>query len=259
MCLILLAWDAHPDYRLIVAANRDEFYARPTAPAAWWPELPGVLAGRDLEGGGTWLGVDRKGRWAALTNFRDPADRRESARSRGLLVRDYLAGEAAPIAYLEGVAATAGDYRPFNLLVGTDDSLAWYGSRGGPGRPLVPGLYGLSNALLDTDWPKVSDGKRDLAALLARPGAVDPEALFALLADGAIAPDDRLPATGVSLEWERRLSARFIRSPDYGTRSSTLLLVGRDGSRQLIERSFPAGGVVRHDFSAASGAPPSGP
>ncbi len=256
MCLILFAWDCHPDYSLILAANRDEFYARPTAPADWWPELPGVLAGRDLQGGGTWLGVDRRGRWAALTNFRDPADRLGHPRSRGLLVRDFLAGDAGPLVYLETVAAAPDAYRPFNLLAGDARCAAWFGSRKGVVESLTPGLHGLSNALLDTPWPKLAEGQAALAELLARPGSPDPEDLFALLADPAIAPDEHLPATGVPQEWERLLSARFIHAPGYGTRCSTLLLFHRDGSIRLVERTFDDGGPLIPDRHFAFTVPP---
>ena len=258
MCLILLAWDFHPSYRLVLAANRDEFHARPTAPAAWWDQPPGVLAGRDLAAGGTWLGVDRCGRWAAVTNyrdFRDPASQRAEARSRGGLVRDYLASEEPPRPWVAAMAAAAGAYRPFNLLTGDPERVIWFGSRDGEIRELEPGIHGLSNARLDTPWPKVSGGKSELATLL-RADAPDPEAFFALLADRRPAPADCLPETGVGPELERLLSARFILSPDYGTRCSTLLLLARDGRVDFEERRFAADGsclgVVREAFQTPS-------
>lgn len=244
MCLILLAWNRHPAYRLILAANRDEYHARPTAPAAWWQQPPGILAGRDLAGGGTWCGIDRRGRWAAVTNFRDfrdPAMGRQNAPSRGLLVRDFLASGAGVERGLTAIAVQARNYRPFNLLAGDRQDLAYFGSREGRIRLLPPGIYGLSNALLDTSWPKVAGGKAALAGLL-REGRVTSAALFALLADRTPAPEADLPDTGVGLERERLLSSRFICSEQYGTRSSTLLLAGKDGRVEFHERRFAADG-----------------
>ncbi len=259
MCLILLAWNRHPEYCLIMAANRDEFHARPTAPAAWWPEPIGILAGRDLVGGGTWCGVDRRGRWAAVTNFRDfrdPAMGREGAFSRGLLVRDFLAAGAEAGSGLTAATVQAQDYRPFNLLAGDRESVAYFGSREGWVRMLPPGVYGLSNALLDTPWPKVVGGKAALAQIV-REGQVTSTELFALLADRAPAPDSELPDTGVGPERERLLSSRFICSAEYGTRCSTLLLVRVDGEVVFHERRFAADGScqgeVREVFRARSG------
>lgn len=237
MCLVLLAWRAHPDYPLVVAANRDEFFARPTAPAAWWQDVPAVLAGRDLQGGGTWMGVSRNGRFAALTNFRDPASFSGDKASRGELVAAYLRGDDAPGAYLQSVAPRLADYNPFNLLVADRDSLWYLGSReNAPPRALAPGVYGLSNHLLDTPWPKVQRAKSALAkALDALPRRAP---LFDLLRDRSPVPDAQLPRTGVSLDWERLLSAAFVHSPDYGTRSGTVLLVDRHGEALLEEISF---------------------
>jgi len=244
MCLILLAWNHHPAYRLILAANRDEVHARPSAPAAWWEQPPGILAGRDLAGGGTWCGIDRRGRWAAVTNFRDfrdPATRRENAPSRGLLVSDFLASGTRPESGLTALTTQAGDYRPFNLLAGDRQEIAYFGSREGRVRRLPPGLYGLSNALLDTPWPKVTSAKAALACLL-RQEQVASEELFALLADRTPAPDVDLPDTGLGLPRERLLSSRFICSEAYGTRCSTLLLIRKDGRVEFRERRFGADG-----------------
>jgi uncharacterized protein with NRDE domain len=238
MCLILFAWQHHPDYRLVLAANRDEFYARPTAPADFWDEAPQVLAGRDLVGGGTWLGVTRGGRFAAVANVRDPSDRRAGTPSRGLLPLGFLRGSQPPAAFLAKVARKSGGYRGFNLLAGDRHTLAWYSNREGAVRGLPPGLYGLSNAALDTPWPKVRRGKAALAGLLSRGGPLDPEALFALLADRTRPPDGELPDTGVGLAWERTLAPAFIVGPDYGTRAATVLLVGRDGMVTFTERRF---------------------
>lgn len=225
MCLILVAWQAHPDYPLVVAANRDEFFARPTAPAAFWPEQPGLLAGRDLEAGGTWLGITKNGRFAALTNFRDPARQRSNAPSRGQLVAGFLASDAAIDAWLDGLSPA--DYNGFNLLLGDatgDGRLVAFSNITMERHELAPGVYGLSNALLDTPWPKVGSGKTALAAALA--ALPDESPLSRLLKDDTIHPDTALPATGVPLEWERLLSAAFIRGSGYGTRCSTIVKVG---------------------------------
>ena len=239
MCLILLAWRVHPDYPLVVAANRDEFFVRPSAPAAFWPEAPQLLAGRDLEAGGTWLGISRGQRFAALTNYRDGSQPVAAARSRGALVADFLAGNDPPAAYLAQTAAAGAAYNGFNLFVGDHESLGYYSNRGdGQPRWLKPGLYGLSNHLLDTPWPKLTSAKAAFAAaLLALPAQ---ELFLDLLADQEIVPDTHLPETGVPLAWERILSAVFVCSENYGTRASTLLTIDRDGRTTLLERSFDA-------------------
>lgn len=247
MCLILFAWNCHPEYRLVLAANRDEFHRRPTAPATWWTDPPGILAGRDLVGGGTWCGIDRRGRWAAVTNFRDFRDRdrhRSDAPSRGLLVRDFLSSGREPSAWVQTLAPVARHYHAFNLLAGNRDQIAWCGSRGGAAMVLTPGIHGLSNALLDTPWPKVNSGKAALAELVQE-NRVTPESLFTLLADRTPAADADLPDTGVGLAWERLLSSRFICSSDYGTRASTLVLITVSGAVEFFERSFNAGGVCQ--------------
>lgn len=236
MCLILLAWQAHPDYPLVVAANRDEFFSRRTAAADYWDDAPDVLAGRDLEAGGTWLGFARNGRFAALTNYRDPARNNQGAPSRGELVSRFLTGSQSPAGYLAELESSAARYNGFNLVFGDSNGL-WYFSNCGEGeKQLAPGVYGLSNHLLDTPWPKVAHGKSALHdALGALP---DEKPLFALLRDDRIAPDDALPRTGVSLEWERLLSAAFVRSPAYGTRSATVLLKDASGNVRFIEQGF---------------------
>lgn len=226
MCTLLFAVGVHPRYPLVLAANRDEFYARETAPAGWWREAPQLFAGRDLQAGGTWCGVTRAGRWAALTNVRDPADVRAGVVSRGALVADYLRGGAGPGEY---VAAIAGErYAGFNLVCGDRDGVWYMNNKTGERRRLGPGLYGLSNAALDTPWPKVVRGKAGLAGLLAGEG-MSPSAIAAMLADTTPAADAELPDTGVGLELERALSPLCIAMPGYGTRVSTALLVGADG------------------------------
>jgi uncharacterized protein with NRDE domain len=253
MCLILFAHRAHPRYRLVVAANRDEWFGRPTAPAAFWSDVPAVLAGRDLAANGTWLGVTRAGRFAALTNFRDPARNRPDAPSRGALVRAFLASEVDPGAYLCALQGEADRYNGFSLLVGDRAALHYFSNRDGAVRALPPGIYGLANELLDAPWPKVRTGKARLAACLD--GEVDADALLEMLDDTQAAPDGELPRTGVTLEWERQLSPLRIRAADYGTRSSTVLLVAHDGEVAFLERSFDASGaasgVVRERFRLA--------
>jgi uncharacterized protein with NRDE domain len=252
VCLVLFAHRAHPQYRLVVAANRDEWFGRPTAPAAFWADAPGVLAGRDLQAQGTWLGVTRDGRFAALTNFRDPARNRPDAPSRGALVSDYLSAGISPGAHLDAVRAVAARYNGFSLLAGDHASMRYFSNREDEVRELGRGVYGLANDVLDAPWPKVRVGKARLAAQLA--GAVSAAALLALLDDTQTAPDAELPRTGVGLERERALSPLRIRAADYGTRSSTVLLVSHAGDVSLVERTFDASGaesgVVRHEFRA---------
>lgn len=251
MCLILFAYRVHPAYPLVVAANRDEWFRRPTAPAAFWLDAPDVLAGRDLEQMGTWLGVTRSGRFAALTNYRDPASNRADAPSRGSLVSAFLRSTAPPMTYLERLRAESARFNGFSLLAADLGTLGYFSNREGELRELAPGLYGLSNSLLDVAWPKVEIGKARLAAALD--GTPDAEALLALLDDTGPASDHHLPSTGVSIEWERRLSSLRIVADGYGTRSSTVLLVGADGEVCFVERSFgesgAEAGIVRERFS----------
>lgn len=255
MCLILFAYEVHPSYRLVVAANRDEFYDRPTAAAGFWRDAPEVLAGRDLTHGGTWLGVTRDSRFAAVTNYRDPRAVRPDAPSRGHLVGDFLKGSDSPAEYLARVAGGGPRFNGFNLLAGDAGSLHYYSNRGGAPRRLAPGVYGLSNHLLDTSWPKVEAGKRALAALVSAGGELEVESIFRVLSDREPADDSRLPDTGVGLEAERTLSPLFITGPRYGTRCSTVLLAGRDRRVVFVERAFAPGaggrGESRHEFEAA--------
>jgi uncharacterized protein with NRDE domain len=262
MCLIVLAWEASPKTRLAVAANRDEFFARRAAPAAWWADAPDVLAGRDLEAGGTWLGVTRKGRFAALTNFRDAlAPKKDGAPSRGALTANFLRGQATAADYVAAIQPGAGRYHGFNLLV-SDGAELWSFSNveGDPVR-LGSGVRGLSNHLLETPWPKVTAARSRLeAALGASGGAEDLEhRLLHLLADRTTASDGALPATGLPLHWERALSAAFVQVPGYGTRSSTALVVGADGRARFSERTFGEGGTpigdVREAFEVSATPP----
>lgn len=237
MCLILFAYNTHPSYRLIVAANRDEFYERPTAAADFWPTCPQALAGRDLREGGTWMGITKDGKFAAITNYRDPASHRSGVPSRGKLVSSYLCGDMSPGKYLDKLSRQMDKYNGFNLLIGDNNDLFFLSNRSGR-QQLHAGIYGLSNHLLDTPWPKVRHGKKALSAAMNKKGASLEEALFAILADRKKAPERQLPATGIGLEWERLLSPIFIKSPTYGTRSSTILLIGRNRRIRLVEKVF---------------------
>lgn len=238
MCLIVFAWKLIPDCPLVAVTNRDEFFARPTKPAGWWQDHPDIYAGRDLQGGGTWMGVNRRGRFAALTNIRNGEPKRPDAPSRGALVTNYLNSDISTTDYLEQLKAEGGRYQGYNLLLGDADKLVWYANEGDAdprnGQVLAPGIYGLSNGLLDTPWPKTVRAKAQFASLLCQSAPDD--AYFELLTDSTPAADCRLPKTGVSLEWERLLSPIFIAAHDYGTRASTLVRLHGNGSAQLVER-----------------------
>ena len=253
MCLILAAWQSHPRYPLVIAANRDEFFRRPAAAATWWKSPGELLAGRDLEAGGTWLGVSRSGRFAALTNFREPSSHRAGTPSRGQLVAGFLGTSDSLANALTGLEDRSDAYNGFNLMLYDGTQFGVYESVGRRGRILPPGVYGLSNHLLDTAWPKVDRAKSRLANALHR--LPDDEALLALLRDDRPAADDALPQTGVSLEWERLLSSTFIRANGYGTRCSTIVLFGHDGEVSFSEFSWnergEADGVVRERFAPA--------
>jgi len=253
MCLVLFAWDTHPRHRLIVAANRDEFYARPTAAAGWWSDHPNVLAGRDLREGGTWMGVTRDGRFAAVTNVREPRGYRVGAPSRGHLVGNFLLSRAPSMGYAAGLMPVAPTFNGFNLLLFDGMTMGWYSNRHPAARTLPPGIYGVSNALLDTPWPKVVMGKDDLRQAIDGPDEELEARLFESLARRDPAPDAALPATGIDAGRERALSSAFIATPEYGTRCSTVLLIGRDGEVTLTERTttLPAAegwSEARHRF-----------
>ena len=251
MCLILFAYRVHPDYPLIVAANRDEFFERPSQAAHFWEDENDLLAGRDLQAQGTWMGINRQGRFAAVTNFRQGGVPLDKPSSRGDLTRNFLissapTGALASDTYLNQVADNADHYNGFNLLTGTINSsgyrLGYLSHQGHKILDLPPGIYGLSNALLDTPWPKVQQGKSALASLLTSRLSADTlaERLLEPLADRQTASDELLPSTGVGIEFERLLSSRFISSPSYGTRTSTALTISRDSQVSFLERSFNA-------------------
>lgn len=255
MCLIVAAWLAHPRWRLLLAGNRDEYHARPAAPAARWADAPQVLAGRDLEAGGTWIGVSETGRACVVTNFRDPhADM--GGRSRGLLGAEFLRDGAPADAWSAALAARAAEFRPFNLLLFDRDAARYVGNHPAARvEALAPGVHGLSNGALEARWPKTERLTAALQAWLAR-GDDDFAPLFAALADETRAPDAALPQTGIDLELERRLSAPFIRGERYGTRASTVIALGHDGAGVLVERRFGPGGRADGETSLRFGAAP---
>lgn len=240
MCLIALAYKAHPRFPLIVAANRDEFLDRPAEPAHFWEDAPGILAGRDERAGGTWMGITRTGRFAAITNYREMRMSFPAGPSRGLLVRQALERGIDPGA----TKAFAG----FNLFYGEVDNLRYHNNIQGTDIALMPGVHGLSNHFLDTPWPKVVKAKGELKTLLERPDEELAGGLFHLLADDAAAPDAMLPETGLPLEMERAASSILIRTPDYGTRCSTVVLVDASGKVYFEERSVLSTAPVAKRF-----------
>jgi uncharacterized protein with NRDE domain len=242
VCLIALAWRARHDIPLVVAANRDEWRERPAKAAHWWPERPELLAGRDLQAGGTWMGVTRGGRFAAVTNFRDPSDKRSTARSRGTLVTEFLLGNESPARFLSNLSVRAPEYNGFNLIVGDGTSLFYFGSREGQPRAIEPGIHAISNHVLDEPWPKVVAAQVAMDEAL---GERDPMgALFTMLSDPGRAADEDLPKTGVGIEWERRLSAALITGADYGTRASTVVAMTSNGEVLFEERTRERDGAV---------------
>ena len=238
MCLIVFAWQVIPGMPLIAAANRDEFDDRAATPACWWDDHPQVYGGRDLRGGGTWMGITRDGRFAALTNIRAPSEKRSDVRSRGELVANFLTGNATPDAYVDQLQTSRADYNGYNLLFGSARQLYWFSNRAvgdaRNGRAIQPGIYGLSNASFDSPWPKVVRAKADFASLLCQ--AAPEDAFFEMLTDSRIATDCRLPKTGISMEFERALSAVCIDTPGYGTRVSTIVKLDDGHHAYLQER-----------------------
>lgn len=251
MCLVVFAWQRHPRYRLILVANRDEQHARPTSAIEWWPDQPDLLAGRDLQAGGTWLATSRSGRLATVTNFREHQHAKPARLSRGKLVTDFVTGGEAPLAYSQAIAGA--DYAGFSLLTANADSLGYTTNREDSPRLLGAGVYGLSNATLDTPWPKLLRCRIALGELLER-DAINPTALMKLLADTTPAAvkdlDDSLP-----VDLAKAVSAPFIRTDTYGTRCTTVVLVEHDGDTLVMERRFDAPGRItgENQFQFKSG------
>jgi uncharacterized protein with NRDE domain len=238
VCLILVAVECHPHYKLILAANRDEYLDRETAQANFWDDSPGVLAGKDLRGGGTWMGVTLDGRICALTNYRDPAAKKDGAPSRGMLVSRFLLGREEPVDFFESVSRVGVRYSGFNLLAGIGSDLYWLSNRSGSGvEKIIPGVHGLSNGFLDTPWPKVLRGNAGMARRISGKEEPSMDDLFHIMEDRTRPPDSELPDTGIGLEWERTLSSMFIQNPTYGTRSTTLLFLDRRNKIRFIERT----------------------
>lgn len=242
MCLILFSFQPHARQRLVLAANRDEFFSRPTSPAGFWSDAPDVLAGRDLVAGGTWLGITRQGRFAAITNVREPGVAVENPLSRGELTRGFLHSDASCESYLNTIEQNQHRYAGFNLLVGDfgrnkESELFYFGNRDQVIRKLDAGIYGLSNHLLNSSWPKVDEGKAQLEALLQTQWQA--QDLRDIMTQDHVAPDNNLPKTGVSLARERALSAKFIRMGDYGTRAITTLYINK-GQIAFSEQNYAA-------------------
>ncbi len=235
MCLILFAYRQHPDYRLIAIANRDEYSARPARAAHWWQDGR-VFAGRDLEAGGTWLGIDRSGRFAAVTNVREPGGMTPGRRSRGELTVGYLDTSLSAADYLQQIAARDREYAGFNLLLGDAEGMQFFSNRDHGLRRIEPGIYGVSNGAFDEDWPKLASGRDELDALIKT--QFTPDDLLEILTDHRVAEDHQLPDTGIGLEFERLLSSRFIRSPGYGTRACTVLTIDNNGRVDFLEQNF---------------------
>src|SRR5262245_61878744 len=256
MCLLVLAWRCHPRYRLVVAANRDEFHARPAAALGPWTDTPGVIGGRDLQAGGAWFAVDARRRCGIVTNFREFGRRRRSAPSRGGLIPAYLSAAAAPRDFLRGLEDDAPGYAGFNLLLADRDSL-WYATNRADqfARELPPGIYGLSNEFLDTPWPKLVRVRARFEAALASPAAEDSKslatALFAMLDDREPAPAESLASSDLSQEWARKLSAPFVLDPTFGTRCSTILTMPHDDSLDISEHRFDKAGLPAGDSEYA--------
>jgi uncharacterized protein with NRDE domain len=252
MCLILFSFRAHRHFPLVVAANRDEHYSRPAAPAGFWNDYPDVYAGRDLEKGGTWMGINTNGRFAAITNYRQGQAGPAAPRSRGELVSHFLTGSESPADFFGRAAQSTSEYNPFSMLAGDLNALFFYSNRGQGMLPIAPGMHGLSNHLLDTPWPKVVNGT---AAVAATHDLDDPDAisalLFAALAERSSAQDTQLPDTGISRQRERELSPPFISGEHYGTRTSTVLLVHESGDVFVHEKRFgPQGAPIGADARA---------
>ncbi len=244
MCLILLAWRQHEEHPLVLAANRDEFHHRPTAVAGPWPDRTEIVGGRDLLQGGSWLAMAPQGRFAVVTNFRETPPNSCPPRSRGRLVRDYLIGDLCPADYLTRVASQGELYRGFSLLVGDHSAVGYLSNRVEGYRLLSPGVYGISNALLNCPWYKVDEGRRRLRGLLTR-AALDRQAIFRMLAD----PDPPPRTAGRSGNDHGNGTAGpespfFIRGEVYGTRCSTLLWSDPSGGMTLVERSFAPNGLL---------------
>ncbi len=246
MCLITFAYNSHPTYKFILAANRDEFYVRPTSTSNWWEDQPNILGGRDLEAMGTWMGINKNGRFAAVTNYRDLSNIMPNAKTRGDLPTDFLKGQETPEAYTKKIHAIGKQYNGFNLIV-LDEEMAYASNYASETYELNFGLYGLSNALLDTPWTKVEKAKSALNQLIQIEFGL--EDLILLMQDTEPAPDESLPNTGLDYKREKALSAMCIQTPDYGTCCSTAVRIDYEGNVEWMEKSFPVGDRIEQTLS----------
>ncbi|MEX0845681.1 MAG: NRDE family protein [Balneolaceae bacterium] len=242
MCLITFSYKTHPKYNLILAGNRDEFYERPTRKAHFWTDddHPNILAGKDLQAGGTWLGVHKDGRWGAVTNYRDPTIQKENPPSRGELVMDYLKSSMFAMDYLQELTTKAGEYNGFNLLLWDAKGFYHYSNQNKKVTLIPDGIHGISNALLDTPWPKLTNAKKRLQTITKKED-FKKERLFKLLSDQTQAPEEELPVTGIPKDLEKAVSSIFIKTENYGTRCSTVLLIDKEGNIDFTERLFQPG------------------
>jgi uncharacterized protein with NRDE domain len=258
MCLIFFAINHHPEYDLILTANRDEFYARPTAPAHFWKDYPDILAGQDLQDPdiscpGTWLGIKKSGRMAMLTNYRDLRKIKSNVSSRGKLVSDFLSGQTEAFQYLEGLEEKVNQFNGFNLLVGDSTQLYYLSSEQRGIKILNSGIFGISNHLLDSPWPKVVNGKRKFTNILSSGKSIHPNDLIEMMYDSIQAPEDQLPDTGMGITREKMLSPAFIKTEDYGTRCTTVILINKNGEVSFTEKSYQTSTEVRHfEFKIAN-------
>lgn len=254
MCLLVFAWQHHPDYQLILAGNRDEFFARPTRAACWWQHPAGILAGRDLKAGGTWLGINRGGRFGVVTNFREMGNAAGTGPSRGQLIPAFLGSADSVDAFVEELSVRHEELSPFSLIFGDMNGLHYLSNRADSMRRIPPGIHGLSNHALNTPWPKLTRTRERFEKLLEAK-EIDSGPLFEMLADRSQAGDEELPTTGLSKELEKRLSAPFITTPTYGTRCSTVMTIHKSGAVSFIERSFErdgaSAGAVMFEFELA--------
>ncbi len=248
MCLILFAYKAVPDNRLIIAANRDEFFSRPTSPMHFWKTNPRIIAGTDLKAGGTWLGINENKKFAAITNYRDPLSTKKNPPSRGQIIKNYLDSNKNAAEFLDELNKKASSFNGFNLLLSDSHHLFWFSNRNKKAKKLKPGIYGLSNHLIDTPWPKVTIGKQALKELIYRKKKdLSPNDLFHILENKKIPKESELPDTGVGLKWEKILAPVFVNSPEYGTRSSSVIITSKDGHSLIGERGFDKNGDIQYE------------
>ncbi|MGG0657859.1 NRDE family protein [Rummeliibacillus pycnus] len=242
MCIVNFHFHNHSKYKLILVANRDEFYERPTKPAHYWEDEPNILAGRDLRQMGTWLGITKEGKFAAITNFRDPSLPVTGRYSRGEIIRNFLTNDIQPDLFINGLIKERQSYGGYNVILGDSNGLYHYNNVLDESKDIKPGTHSLSNHSLDTPWPKVAKAKTRLNEYVqTNPLEVNINDLFNLVSDRSMAHDDELPHTGVGLEMERLLSPIFIKIPNYGTRSSSVLLIDKNNHVTFVERTFHEG------------------